>query len=192
MGLDSLTPLDVGLAAASGVAIAAACGLRAFLPLLALSLGVRYGLIHVYPGAEWIAGDAALVTLLCATIVELLADKIPAVDHLLDVAALGIRPGAAAIAAWCTFAGAHPAIAVAAAVILGASALGVQVAKAKVRIGSSVITLGTANATLSFLEDAVAVGLSALAVLAPLAALVGVVLVGWAVRRAFRRPAPAH
>jgi hypothetical protein len=65
------------------------------------------------------------------------------------------------------------------------------VAKAKVRIGSSMLTLGTANPFLSFLEDAVAAGLSALALLAPIAALVGVVLIALALRRAFRKPAPA-
>jgi hypothetical protein len=191
MALDALTPLDHALSAAAGVAIAAACGLRAFLPLLALSLGVRFDLVHVHPGVQWIGGDIATVTLVWATLLELAADKVPALDHLLDIAAVGVRPAAAALAAWCTFAGAHPAIAIAAAVILGAGAMGVQVAKAKVRLGSSMLTLGTANPFLSFLEDAVAAGLAALAVLAPVAALLGVLLVAWAVRRAFRRPAPA-
>ncbi len=190
--MGSLGPLDLALTAAAGVAIAAACGLRAFLPLLALSLGVRFELVHVHPGVEWIGSTAATVTLVWATILELAADKVPALDHLLDVAALGVRPAAAALAAWCTFVGAHPAIAVAAAVILGAGALGVHVTKAKVRLGSTALTLGAANPFVSFLEDAVAAGLAALAVLAPIAALTGVALVVWAVRRAFRRRASAR
>lgn len=186
----ALSPLDLVLSAAAGVAIAAACGLRAFLPLLALSLGVHFELIRVHPGVEWIGSVPAMVTLVWATLLELAADKIPAVDHVLDLVALGLRPGAAGLAGWVTFSGTHPALAVAAAVLLGTAAMGVHVGKAKARVGSTTLTLGTANPFLSFLEDAVAAGLSAMAVLAPLAALVGVALVVWAVRRAFRRPAP--
>src|SRR5438874_1414630 len=39
MNLGPLTPRDLAIACPAGVAIAAACGLRAFLPLLALKLG---------------------------------------------------------------------------------------------------------------------------------------------------------
>ncbi len=189
MTTGGLSTLDLVLAGTAGVAIAAACGLRAFLPLLALALGVRFGLLHVDPAAAWIASTPAIVTLLWATVLELAADKVPALDHMLDLVATGLRPAAAAVAAWCTFAGVHPALGVAAALVLGAGAMGVHVAKAKVRLGSSMLTMGAANPFLSFVEDAIATGLAAMAVLAPLAALVGVALVIWALRRAYRSPA---
>lgn len=189
MNVGGLSTLDLVLAGMAGVAIAAACGLRAFLPLLALGLGVRFELLHVDPAAAWIASTPAIVTLLWATVLELAADKVPALDHLLDVVATGLRPAAAAVAAWCTFAGVHPALGVAAALVLGAGAMGVHVAKAKVRLGSSMLTMGAANPLLSFVEDAIATGLSAMAVLAPLAALAGVALVIWALSRAYRGPA---
>ena len=187
MPVAGLSPLDVSLAAAAGVAIAAACGLRAFLPLLALALGVHFELIHVHPGAAWIGTMPAILTLVWATILEVAADKVPALDHALDVVALGLRPAAAALAAWATFAGVHPALAVAAAVVLGAGAMGVQVAKAKVRLGSSMLTFGAANPLLSFAEDGITIVIATLAILAPLAALAAVVLAVWVVRRAFRR-----
>ena len=190
MSADSLVLRDLVFAAAGGTAIAAACGLRAFLPLVALSLGVRFGLVHVAPAAAWIGGTPALVTLLWATVVELAADKVPALDHLLDLFGTALRPLAAGLAGWCTFQGLHPVLAVAASVVLGAGAMGVHVAKAKVRLGSSIVTLGHANPMLSAVEDAVALGLSAMAVLVPLAALAAVVLLAWALRRAF--PTPAH
>ncbi len=189
MNVGGLSTLDLVLAGMAGVAIAAACGLRAFLPLLALGLGVRFELLHVDPAAAWIASTPAIVTLLWATVLELAADKVPALDHLLDVVATGLRPAAAAVAAWCTFAGVHPALGVAAALVLGAGAMGVHVAKAKVRLGSSMLTMGAANPVLSLVEDAIATGLSAMAVLAPLAALAGVALVIWALSRAYRGPA---
>ncbi len=184
--MEALSAQDVLFAAAAGVAIAAACGLRAFLPLLALGLGVRTEFLHVAPSAEWIGSTPALLTLVWATVIELAADKVPALDHALDLVATGLRPLAAAVAAWCTFAGVHPAVAVAAALILGTGAMGVHVAKAKVRLGSSMLTLGSANPLLSFVEDGLATGLAAMAVLAPLAALLGVGIFAWALVRVFR------
>jgi uncharacterized protein DUF4126 len=183
-----LSTLDLVLAGAAGVAIAAACGLRAFLPLLALGLGVHFHLLRVDDSAAWIGWPPAIVALLWATILELAADKVPALDHLLDLIGTALRPAAAAVAGWCTFTGVHPALGIAAALLLGAGAMGVHVAKAKVRLGSSMLTFGTANPLLSFLEDAIAIGLAAMAILAPLAAVMGVVLVVWAFRRAFRGP----
>jgi len=179
---------DLVFAAAAGIAIAAACGLRAFLPLLALSLGVRFDLVRVDHAAEWLASTPVLVTLIWATVLEITADKIPAVDHMLDLVATGLRPAAAGLAAWCTFEAVHPAIGIAAALVLGAGAMGLHVAKAKVRLGSSMLTLGNANPVLSFVEDAISAGLSALALLAPIAAVVAAGMVVWVLRRVFRAP----
>jgi hypothetical protein len=188
MTSDRLLTRDLVFAAAAGIAIAAACGLRAFLPLLALSIGVRLDFVHVDHAAAWIASTPVLVTLLWATLLEIVADKVPAIDHLLDLVATGLRPAAAALAAWCTFVGLHPALAIAAALILGGGAMGLHVAKAKVRLGSSMLTLGGANPVLSFVEDTIAAGLSALAVLAPIAAVVTAGVVVWMLRRVFRAP----
>ena len=188
MSVDGLLTRDLLFAAAAGVAIAPASGLRAFLPLLALSLGVRFHLVHVDHAAAWIASTPALVTLIWATVLEIAADKVPAIDHLLDLVATGLRPAAAALAAWCTFEGLNPALAIAAALILGGGAMGIHVAKAKVRLGSSMLTMGGANPVLSFVEDAIAGGLSALALFAPFAAIVAAGMVVWVLRRVFRAP----
>jgi hypothetical protein len=171
-----LSPRDLVIAGSAGIAIAAACGLRAFLPLLALGLGVHFGWLHVPSGSAWIGTLPVLVALTWATILEVGADKIPALDHALDVIATFLRPAAAAIAAWCTFSGVHPAIAVAAALILGGGALGIHLTKAKVRLGSSALTLGHANPAISFVEDGVTTLLSTIALVAPIAAAAGVVV----------------
>ena len=190
MTSDALVVRDLVFACAAGIAIAAACGLRAFLPLLALGLGVRFGLVSVDPSAAWIGSTPAIVTLVWAAVLEIVADKVPALDHLLDLVATAIRPMAAAIAAWCTFKAVHPAIAVAAALLLGAGAMGLHVTKAKVRLGSSMLTFGGANPFLSFVEDAIAVGLAALALLAPIAGVAAAVTVVFMLRRVFRAPQP--
>src|SRR5438067_8135405 len=155
MNLGVLTPRDLAIACAAGVAIAAACGLRAFLPLLALGLGVHFGWLHVSAGSAWIGSPPALIALAWATVLEIAADKVPVLDHALDVIATFLRPVAAAGAAWVTFSGVHPAIAAAAALILGSGALGIHVAKAKVRLGSSALTLGTVNPAISLVEDGI-------------------------------------
>ena len=187
---DTLLVRDLVFAGAAGIAIAAACGLRAFLPLLALALGVRFDLVHVDPSSAWIGSTPAIVALAWAALVEIVADKIPAVDHLLDLVSTGIRPAAAALAAWCTFEAVHPALAVAAAALLGAGAMGLHVTKAKVRLGSSMLTFGSANSFLSFVEDSIATGVAVLALLAPIAGIVAAVVVIFAVRRFLRAPQP--
>lgn len=177
---------DLVFACAGGIAIAAACGLRAFLPLLALALGVHFNLVSVDPTAAWIGRTPVIVTLVWAAVVEIAADKVPALDHLLDLVATVLRPAAAGLAVWCTFRAVNPALAIAAALVFGGGAMGLHVAKAKVRLGSSMLTLGGANPVLSFVEDAIAAGLSALALLAPIAALFATGMVVWTLRRVFR------
>jgi len=172
--LDPRTTWELVLAAMAGISIAAACGLRAFLPLLALAGGARLGLVHLSPSMSWISGDAVIYALTIATILELLGDKIPALDHALDVLSTFIRPAAAAFAAWAGIGGLHPVLGMTAALVMGAGALGVHALKAKTRVGSSVLTLGAANPFLSFLEDAVTVTISAIALLAP---ILGAILV---------------
>ncbi len=187
IALDSRSAMDIALSIMAGTAIAAACGLRAFLPLLALGLGVRTGFVEVAAGGQWIASTPVLITLAWATVVELAADKVPALDHVLDLVSTVVRPVAAAAAAWCTFAGLHPAIGIAAALVLGSGAFGVHLAKAKLRLGSSLLTFGTLNGFVSVAEDAFALSLAAMAVLAPIAAFVAVTLFAVLLLRILRR-----
>ena len=145
------------LALVSGIAIAAACGLRAFLPLLALGLAARFGLFHLRPGAEWMAGDPALWALGIATVLEIASDKVPVVDHVLDVVGTLLRPVAAWLGAFAVLQGWSSPWAQIAALVLGAGALAVHGVKAKTRLGSTLATAGHANPLLSVLEDSGAI-----------------------------------
>ncbi len=109
----------IALSAIAGISIASVCGLRAFLPLLALALGAHLGWIALDPRAAWLGSDAALWALVAATLVELAADKVPGLDHLLDVVATFVRPVAAAFAAWATVAGVLLPLLALAIVVLG-------------------------------------------------------------------------
>jgi uncharacterized membrane protein len=178
--VESLPLTQVLLAALAGIAIASACGLRAFLPLLALALGARFGLVHLDTQAAWMSGTWVIVALALAAVIEMVGDKVPVVDHALDVVGTVTRPAAAALAGWATFGHVHPVLAYAAAAVLGTAALGVHTVKAKTRLGSTVLTLGHLNPLLSLGEDAVAGGISLLAIVAPVVGLVIVLgLLAW-------------
>lgn len=178
------------LALAAGVGIAAACGLRAFLPLLFLGAAARMELIHLRPGSEWIASDAALLALAIATVLEIAADKIPVVDHALDAVATVLRPAAAWLGAFAVL-GAWPSPwGQLAAFFLASITLGLHTLKSAVRVGSTATTLGHANPVLSGAED-FASFLLCWAVIVPLAALLAVALGAWLLLRARRAPARA-
>lgn len=175
------------LALLSGIAIAAACGLRAFLPLLLLGLAARFHLIGLASQVDWLDSDLALWTLGIATALELIGDKVPIVDHALDVLGSVLRPLAAALGAYAALVQWPTAAAAAIAGLLGIGAFTVSMAKAKVRLGSSALTLGHANPLLSFGEDGLVIGLMVTAVLLPLLVLVPLALFLVLLRRRRRR-----
>jgi len=178
------------LALASGVAIAAACGLRAFLPLLALGLAGRFHAVTLRPSVEWLAGDAALWSLGIATVLEIAADKLPVLDHALDAVGTVLRPAAAWVGAFAVLTGWGAPWAQIAALVLGAASLAVHGVKAKTRLGSTVVTAGHANPALSVLEDLGTVGLVALAIFLPLLAVL-LVLIAFRIARGWRRRKPS-
>jgi hypothetical protein len=171
----------------TGIGIAAASGLRAFLPLLAVGLAARAGWIELRPGSEWLAGDLALWAFGTAAVIEIVGDKFPVVDHALDTLGTVVRPAAAWVATYAVFSHAHAPWPALIATVLGAGTLALHVAKAKARLTSSALTLGHANPVLSFGEDAGATTLLVLAIAVPVLgalAAVAVVMGGvWLLRR---------
>jgi hypothetical protein len=169
-----------------GIAIAAACGLRAFLPLLAMGVAARIGVITLDPQMNWLAGDTSLWALGIATLVEIIGDKVPVVDHVLDVAATLVRPAAGAVAAYAALASWPEPLPLALALVAGTGALGVHTIKAKTRVGSTLFTAGAGNPLLSMAEDVGAFGLAATALIVPAVALVLVVAATLAVAGVMR------
>jgi hypothetical protein len=180
--------VDTWAALASGVAVAACCGLRAFLPLLVVGLAARHGLVELRGGLEWLAGDTALVAFGIATALEIAADKIPLVDHALDVVATVLRPVAAGVGSLAVLVEWPSPWAQLAAVVCGGMALGIHGLRASARLGSTVATSGVANPLLSLLDDLLALLLLAAAVFGSLALAAMVALI---VGTRFRRRAGA-
>lgn len=162
------------LALLSGIGIAAASGLRAFLPLFAVGLAGRLHVLTLRPGSEWLSSDPALWALGIATVLELLGDKVPAVDHALDTIGTVLRPAAAWIGGIAVLSGWGAPWAQLAALVFGAGALAVHATKTGTRVGASALTFGLGNPLVSFLEDGTAIGLLVLALLVPLVAALAV------------------
>ena len=182
---------NILLAVVAGVVIAAACGLRAFLPLLVLGLAARAGTVQLDPGAQWLAGNLALVALSVATVLEIAGDKIPIVDHALDVVGTFIRPAAAWLGASALFHDWPAPWGPVVSLSLAAVALGVHAAKAKLRLGTTAVTLGHGNPFVSALEDVVVLVMTLMAVVLPLLALLFLVVLVWTLLRRRARPRPA-
>jgi hypothetical protein len=171
------------LAVGAGVALSAACGLRAFLPLLVLGLAARSDLVHLTPTVGWLAGDPALIALGVATVLEIAGDKIPVLDHALDAGGLLVRPAAAWLATYALLVHWPTPWGQIVALLLALMTLAIQGAKAKVRLGSTALTLGAANPVVSTIEDVLSLGMAAAGLVVPLLALAALVVLVFALRR---------
>lgn len=191
--------MEALLAVCAGVALAAACGFRVFLPLLALSVGVAGGILQPGKGMEWVGSGPALVVLGVASLLEVAAYYIPVVDHFLDTIAspAAVVAGTVAAGALLPFGDTlHPAVQWAAALVAGGGAAGVMQAgtvSARAVSGATTGTLG--NPIVATVENVVSVVLSVLAIVVPIvAAAIVVLLLVWIVRlirRLRRRPVTA-
>lgn len=169
MEIDYVTTLVVPVL--MGVGLAAACGLRAFLPLFVVSLAAHYDLLTLNPSFNWLDSTPAIIALGVAVVLEILSDKIPVVDNFLDSAAIYIKPIAAAIITAGLVSQFDPWLAAVLGLITGGSTAAlVHLGKAGVRMASTAVTAGTGNIFLSVGEDIFAFLGSIFAIFAPIAA----------------------
>ena len=180
---------EVVPAVALAIGLAACAGLRAWLPLLLTGALVRADVIDIGASFGFIATNRALILFGVASLVEIAADKVPAVDHALDALGTVLRPAAATVLAASVFGSfTDPLTAVALGAAIGApTALVPHAGKSMLRAASSALTAGVANPVISVLEDLIAVALFVLAVLLPLLAGALVLLTAWLILRRIRR-----
>ncbi len=181
--------VDLLQSIALGIALAACAGLRAWLPMFAVGLAVRFGVLPLGESFVFLGSNTALAVFFVATFIELIADKIPVVDHALDALSTFLKPLAGiVIAASVLWTVNDPIVALALGVMVGAPAsLLPHTAKATVRGVLSPLTAGLAAPVLSLIEDIIAFGLVALAILAPFVVAAGVVLLALVTGRFVRR-----
>lgn len=186
-----MNPSDAALFAtqlAMGFALAASVGLRAFLPLLVAGVLARNGYVDMGPSFAWMASTPALIVFGSAVVFEILADKVPGLDHALHAVEAFVKPLAATILAASLFTSLDPVVAMTLGLIGGGTIAGaVHAVKGATRLVSTGTTGGLANPVLSLLDDVLAIVGIALAFVVPLlAALVAIALLIAGVRF-FRR-----
>ena len=175
-------------AALWAIALAATAGLRVFMPFVFLGGMARYANMPTPGMLDWTATDAGFFFLVVATLLEVLSDKIPVVDHALDSVATLIKPVAGFVLPAALLDDSSPMAAWAAGAIVGAPlAFGVHATKAGTRAVSSATTIGTANPIISTIEDVLAGVILLLVALAPVLAVILVVVLVVFVVRSFKR-----
>ena len=173
---------------AMGVSLAACAGLRAFLPLFAVGLAARLDWIPLTSHFEWLESTPSLIVFGVAVVAELLADKVPWFDHLLDLVQSFVKPIAGVIAAAAVLHELTALQGTVLALVLGGGVAGaVHLGKANLRLLSTVSTGGLANPVVSVVEEGGAWSLALAAIVAPLitAAVLLVLLIAavWFVRQ---------
>ncbi len=162
----------------SAFGLSASAGLNAYIPLLVVG-----SIAHYFPGAitlnepfDLLANPWILILLGILVIIEMVADKVPAVNHINDVIQTVVRPAAGAIA----FAASanvitdiHPLLALAAGLLVAG---GVHTVKAAaVRPAVTATTGGAGTTPVSIAEDIVAFTTSILAIMLPI--IMGTILI---------------
>lgn len=173
---------------ALGIGLAAAVGLRVFLPLLVLAIAGFLGKIPLSDGFQWLATLPAIVMLSVAAAAEVAAYYLPGIDHALDVLAAPIALIAGTLAAAAVMTDLPPLIKWTTAVIAGGGAASLtQGLSSALRLKSAATTGGLGNPVVASGELGGSLLLSVLALAAPVVALALVVLCAWLVVRIVRK-----
>jgi hypothetical protein len=172
----------------SGLGLAGAAGLNAYVPLLGVALLARAQVLTLAPPFDLLTHPWVIGVLAGLLLLEVVVDKVPVADHINDVVQTFVRPAAGALlfVAGSGAAGQLPPVAL---VIAGlVAAFGVHATKATIRPAVNASTFGAATPLVSAAEDVVSAGTTLVAVFAPILVLLLLLLLAlgvvWFVRRA--------
>jgi hypothetical protein len=182
----------------TGFGLATAAGLNAYIPLLTLGLLSRFtDLVTLPHGWAWLENGWVMTIVAVLLVIEVVADKIPALDSVNDAIQTFVRPTAGGIVFGSGTAAQTSAVADPGAfaqsgqwipVVIGVVvALVVSLTKSAVRPAANVATAGMAAPVLSTAEDATSLSLVFVAILIPVLVLVAAVLLVWAAVALLRR-----
>jgi len=166
-----------------GSSLAASAGLNAWMPLFLLGLADRLiPAVQLPAGWSWLSGDIALWVIGALLVLEIVADKIPALDSLNDIVQSVLRPASGGIAFGAGASAQTVAVEDPSAfftdnawvpIVIGVGiALAVHVVKAVGRVAANSVTGGLAAPALSTAEDGASFMLAVAAIVVPILALV--------------------
>jgi hypothetical protein len=152
----------------AGLALSASAGLRVFLPLLALAIGMRLGYVDPGAGFEWLAHPMILVVLGTASLAEIGAYFFPWVDNLLDTVATPAAIGSGTVIASALLPEMNAALQWGLGFLLGGGSAGVvQGATVLARGASTATSGGAANPAVATAETGGSIATAGLVFLVP-------------------------
>lgn len=187
------------LASLTGLGLSAAAGLNAYIPLLLVGVTARTTDLIVLPDAyTWLESGWALGILTVLLLAEVVLDKVAVVDHVNDTIQTFIRPTAGGVIFAATAAAEradasawmqdHQWVGWLAGIVVAGL---VHTGKATARPVINTTTVGVGTPAVSAAEDAASLGMSLVALFAPVLVVVAVLGLAWVaflvVRRARRR-----
>jgi uncharacterized membrane protein len=169
----------------TGAGLATAAGLNAYIPLLLFGLGARFfDWVHLPPTWAWLSNEWVLVVIGALLVLEIVADKIPAVDSVNDIVQTVVRPTAGgilfgagtgsqtvAVTDPASFFSSNAWVPVAIGVVLS---LVVHIGKTMARPAANAASFGIAAPVLSTVEDGISVFLAFVAIVLPILVLIGI------------------
>jgi hypothetical protein len=182
----------------TGTGLAASAGLNAYIPLLTMGLMARFtDAVGLPDGWQWLSNGWVLVIFAVLLAVEVVADKVPVVDHVNDIVQTVVRPAAGGLVFGAgstsqtvtvsdpaSFFSSHQWVPVVAGVLIALSVHGVKAASRPV-INAGTAGLGAPVASTA--EDVGSILMSLAAILLPILVLLALVLMVssavWVLRR---------
>ncbi|HWM34725.1 MAG TPA: DUF4126 domain-containing protein [Pseudolysinimonas sp.] len=186
----------------TGAGLATAAGLNAYIPLLVVGLSSRFlDWVDLPPAWAWLSNEWVMLIIGVLLVLEIVADKIPAVDSINDIVQTIVRPTAGgilfgtgttsetvAVTDPAAFFASNQWVPVAIGVLLS---LTVHIGKTMARPAANAASFGLAAPVLSTVEDGISVVLTIFAIVLPVLVILGVIAVAVGgvllVKRARRR-----
>ena len=173
--------------------LSASAGLNAYIPLLVVALIARYtDLIKLAAPWDALSNGWIISLILVLAVIELIADKLPAVNHANDAVQSFVRPAAGAIlfaASAHVITEIHPVLSMAAGILVSGSVHFVK--SVAVRPAITATTAGAGNVPVSILEDLISTVVSIFSILIPILlafiTLVMLFIAFWFLRRRSKR-----
>lgn len=177
--------MDIAIGVFLGLALAASCGFRIFVPLLITNIGSLLDWVHLSNGFEWMGSWPAFAIFLTATIAEIAAYYIPWLDNALDTVSIPLASVAGTLLSVSFMTELPPMVQWTLGIIVGGgTAAIVKTAAGATRLGSSAATGGFTNWIVATAEHIASFVMSILAYLLPvIMGMVAVAIFGYSIYR---------
>lgn len=176
-------------ACALGIALAACCGFRVFIPMLVAGLASRFHIFNFSESFQWLSVTPVLIALGTATVFEIAAYYVPFIDNILDTISTPLAAVAGTVLATSVIPIDNEWMKWIIGIVAGGGSAGlVASGTGLLRLFSSKTTLGAGNSVVATGENAAAIGGSLLSFLIPIImAVLFIALFYWIIKKGIKK-----